>query len=158
MTPVGHFAIGFAGKKAVPKVHLGVLLLASWVLDILYFVFAFAGIESLENISKPGSVASPWSHSLLMSVVWSVATALLCARIYRNNRIGAVIGLIAFSHWVLDLIFWDNLPLSFTGPQQIHGLGLFNSMGSGSFAVELGLFFVGVSLYIIYAVRKRRLK
>lgn len=155
MTPVGHLAVGFATKRVVPKVPLGVLLSASWTLDILYFVFTLAGIESLENISKPGSVPCSWSHSLVMSVIWSVAVALLVSRIYCNYHTGTIVGLVVFSHWVLDLISWNHLPILFNGSLQIQGLGLFNSMGGGFFAVELGLFIPGVVLYIMYIIKKR---
>jgi hypothetical protein len=45
MGPIGHFSLGLAAKPAVPKVPLGVLLLAAWILDVLAIAFGFAGIE-----------------------------------------------------------------------------------------------------------------
>ena len=99
MGPIGHFSVGLAAKTAVPKVPLGVLLLATWVLDVLAIAFGFAGIE------KGGTAGLPWSHGLFMSIIWSVIAALLAARIYRDNRAGEVVGLLVFSHWVLDFRF-----------------------------------------------------
>jgi hypothetical protein len=47
---------------------------------------------------------NPWSHGLFMSVVWSLVAALLVARIYRSKRAGTVVGLLVFSHWMLDFV------------------------------------------------------
>ncbi len=147
MTPIGHLAVGFASKRGGAKVPLGILLAAAWLLDILYFVFAFAGMESLESISKPGSASGPWSHGLLMAVLWSVTAGLLAWRIYRSRQAGVLIGLVVFSHWLLDFVFWDNLPLLLAGSPEV-GLGLFKAMGGSSIFVELGLFAVGMAIYL----------
>ena len=128
MSPIGHLAMGFAAKTVGPKVPLGVLLAASWLLDILYFVFAFAGIESAENITKPGVVPTPFSHGLFMAVIWSVLAGLLVWRVYRSTRAGMVIGLVVFSHWVLDFISWNNLYLLFEGSPKV-GPGPFQFAG-----------------------------
>jgi hypothetical protein len=147
MTPIGHFAAGFAARRMDKKVPLGVLLAASWLLDLLYFVFAFAGLESLGDISKPGTVSAPWSHGLFMSLLWSVGAGLLAGQIYHSQRTGVVIGLVVFSHWILDFISWNNLLLLFNGSPQV-GLGLFSSLGSGFLFVELGLFLAGLVVYL----------
>ena len=148
MSPIGHLAMGFAAKTAGRKVPLGVLLAASWLLDILYFLFAFAGIESAKNITQPGVVPSPFSHGLFMAVVWSVLAGVLAGWVYRSRRAGVVIGLVVFSHWVLDFISWNNLYLFFEGSPQV-GLGLFNSLGGNFILVELGLMVVGLAIYFV---------
>ena len=154
MTPFGHLAIGFAAKPAGPtRIHLGVLLAASWLLDLLYFIFAFTGIESIENLTRPGAVPTPYSHGLFMAVIWSALAGLLAWRLYRSRRAGLVIGLVAFSHWVLDFISWNNLFLFFDGSPKV-GLGLFNAMGAGTIYVELGLFLAGLAIYFVFKPRK----
>jgi hypothetical protein len=142
--------MGFAAKTAGAgaKVPLGVLLAASWLLDILYFLFAFAGIESAENITQPGVVPSPYSHGLFMAVIWSVLAGLLAGRVYRSRRAGMVIGLVVFSHWALDFISWNNLFLLFEGSPQV-GLGLFKSLGGNFILVEVGLFVAGLAIYFV---------
>lgn len=39
MSPTGHFAVGLVAKRFAPKVPLGVLLLATEVIDLLFFLF-----------------------------------------------------------------------------------------------------------------------
>ena len=169
MGPIGHFSLGLAAKPVAPRVPLGVLLLATWVLDVLAIVFGFAGIE------RGGGAGLPWSHGLFMSVIWSVAAALLSARIFRDYRAGAVIGLLVFSHWVLDFIFhpipfpsfswrswqWSyghplvsDLPLLFGGSPKV-GLGLYNSISAvEATALEIGMFILGGAVYAISVLRR----
>jgi hypothetical protein len=148
MTPIGHLAMGFAAKTAGRKVPLGVLLAASWLLDILYFVFAFLGIESAENFTNPGAVPSPWSHGLFMAAVWTVLAGLLAWRIYHSRQTGLVIGLVVFSHWILDFVSWNNLHLLVEGSPKV-GMGLFTSLGGNFLWVEIGLFVIGLAVYLV---------
>jgi hypothetical protein len=148
MSPLGHLAMGFAAKTAGPKISLGVLLAASWLLDILYFLFAFAGIESTENLSQPGAFPTPWSHGLFMALIWTVLAGLLAGRFYHSRRAGLLIGLVVFSHWGLDFISWNNLPLFFEGSPKV-GLGLFTSLGGNFMWIEVGLFVVGMAIYVV---------
>jgi len=39
MGPIGHFAVGLAAKPVAPKVPLGVLFLATVILDVLAIAF-----------------------------------------------------------------------------------------------------------------------
>jgi hypothetical protein len=166
----GHCAVGLAAKPAAPKVPLAVLLLATLILDILAIAFGFAGIES----AKTGI---PWSHGLFMSAIWSVAAALLGARIFRDYRAAAVIGLLVFSHWVLDFVShpipfssfswrtwqWSfgrplppDLPLLFSGSRKV-GLGLYNSISAVDATVlEFGMLLLGAALYARYIVKNRK--
>jgi len=114
----GHFAIGLAAKPAAPKVPLLVLLLATEVLDLLCFGFQAIGIEdfgiSHTDINQGVIVLSPasipWSHGLFMSVVWSVVAAAIAFIIYQERRTASIIGLVVFSHWIMDFIV--HLPTS----------------------------------------------
>ena len=171
MGPIGHFSVGLAAKPLTPKVPLGVLLLATWLLDILAIGFGFAGIEG------GGSAGLPWSHGLFMSVIWSVLAALLATRIYRTHRAGVVVGLLVFSHWVLDFVShpipfssfswrswqWSyghplpsDLPLFFRGSPKV-GLGLYNSISAVEATVlEIGMFTLGGAVYAAYVFKKRK--
>lgn len=120
----GHVAAGLMAKKADPKVSLGALLVAAEALDILWGVFLLTGVEHL-----PPSV-SLWSHGLLMASVSSLVGGLAAARLYRDRRAAVLIGLVVFSHWILDFVshpMWPSvqpdLPLLFGGSPAV-GLGL----------------------------------
>jgi hypothetical protein len=167
----GHCAVGLAAKPVAPQVPLGVLLLATEILDIFATAFVYAGIEG------GAMTGNPWSHGLFMSVVWSLVAALLVARIYRSKRAGTVVGLLVFSHWMLDFVShpipfpsfswrtwqWSyghrlppDLPLLFAGSPKV-GLGLYNSMSAVEATVlELGMVLLGLAVYVSYIVNKRR--
>jgi hypothetical protein len=49
---VGHFAVGFAAKRAAPKVSLGTLILAACLSDVLWICFFPARIEQV--VIQPG--------------------------------------------------------------------------------------------------------
>lgn len=162
MGPSGHCAAGLAAKPLAPKVPLYVLLFATLVLDFLYFAFAYAGMEG----AKSGIPYShPWSHGLFMSVIWSGAAALLAARIYRDYRSGTIVGLLVFSHWVLDFISHPmgfghpvprDKPLLFHGSRKV-GLGLYSSISvPQALAIETGMLILGAAVYVTYTVKKKK--
>ncbi|MCP4541613.1 MAG: hypothetical protein GY832_31155 [Chloroflexi bacterium] len=159
----GHFAIGLVAKPAAPKVPLWVLLMATEIFDFLFFAFQAAGLESMAvttmdwnqgmQIQVPGS--APYSHGLLACVIWSVVAAVIVYVFYRDRRTSIIMGLVVFSHWVLDfIVHLPDLPLLFEGSPLV-GLGLWGS-GPGlivSILLELGLLFGGIAFYLV--MRKR---
>jgi hypothetical protein len=161
MSPTGHLAIGFAAKKYAPKVPVAVILIAAYAIDLLYFIFLALGMDTLDY--------DPWSHSLLMAVIWSLCAGLLAASLCRELRSGLVIGLVVFSHWVLDFIVWGNLPLYFD-PANRAGLGLYDrigfsltplNLGPGAIlaaVLESGMLFAGLAVYILFLRKSRREK
>ncbi len=163
MGPIGHFAIGLAVKPAAPKAPLWIYLLASETLDLLCFTFFALGIErngtSQVDLTHglqvliPGFI--PWSHGLFMAVAWSVVAGAAAFLFFRSRRVGVLIGLAVFSHWLLDFIVHPGeLPLLLAGSPTV-GLGLWSS-GPGlilSGILEVGLFAGGLVIYL--AGRKR---
>jgi len=163
MGPPGHFAIGLAAKPVAPKAPLWVLLLATELPDLLFFAFQAAGIEYVAvsttdfgrgvQILSPGSM--PWSHGLFMCLVWSVVAAAIAFLFYRGRRTSIVIGLMVFSHWVLDFIVHaPDLPLLFSGSPLV-GLGLWGSGPGLIISVILEFLLLGGGLAIYLVTRKR---
>jgi hypothetical protein len=150
---VGHLALAFAAKRTRPAVSLVWLVTAVMFVDLLWPLFLLAGIEVVRV--EPGNTAFtplafasyPWSHSLVMGVVWGALLAGL-ARWRGVDRGGALlIGALVLSHWVLDLITHaPDLPLT-PGSMSFHGFGLWNSI-AGTFLVESVLWIGGLALYL----------
>ena len=164
MGPPGHFGIAFAAKPLAPAVPLWALLLASEALDILSFGFISLGLErmAVSEISlqhglqtiTPGSVH--WSHGLAISLVWSIVFAIIIYLILRNRKAAVIVGLVTFSHWVLDFIVHSpDLPIFGNNSPQL-GLGLWTS-GPGfiiSILLEFILLVGGLAIY--WLARKRK--
>lgn len=132
---LGHFAVGLAAKPIASKVSLGILLVATQVIDILYAIFLLIGVGQLG-----GSV---WDHGLVMSLVWSSTAIGICFFVYRDLKASILVGLSVLSHWIGDFISWDHvLPLAFSDSPRV-GLGLYNSVAAmliGDFGLFGGAF------------------
>ncbi|MBY8985929.1 MAG: hypothetical protein KGD65_12720 [Candidatus Lokiarchaeota archaeon] len=168
MPALAHLGIGFATKRFAPQIPLWALLISSMVLDILSFIF----------------ISALWiTHGLFMSVIWSIVafliTALITIRLKTkkeqdNNsalwskeiiNISIVIGLLVFSHWVLDFIGWPmsvidpnatGVPLLFDYAATI-GLGVYSTW-LGALIMDIGVFFVGLAVYLHYVKKVRKVK
>lgn len=159
---IGHFAVAFASKKVAPKVSLGTLVIAAAFLDAVWPVLVLLGIERFRIV--PGFTAInpfdfvyyPWSHSLLMTLVWALLVALIYLAV-KGDRVGAVwVGLAVASHWVLDFASHrPDMPL-YPGGEIRLGLGLWQSVPA-TFAVEGLMFAAGIALYMQSTKSKDRI-
>jgi hypothetical protein len=149
---IGHFAVGFASKRFAPRSNVATLIAAAIFLDILWPIFVLLGWERVRI--DPGNtrftplefLSYPWSHSLLMSLLWASAFALIyyAATRYRAGSVAIWIGV--NSHWILDWITHaPDMPVYPGGPRL--GLGLWNSI-PGTMVVESLMLAVGLGLYI----------
>jgi hypothetical protein len=149
---IGHFAVGFAATKFAPRTSLAALLAAPVFLDLLWPWFLLFGWERVRI--DPGNTRFtpldlayyPWSHSLLMSIVWATAFALVYHALarYWPGTLAIWIGVV--SHWILDWITHrPDMPLYPGGPR--YGLGLWNSI-PGTMIVEMSMLVIGVWLYV----------
>ncbi len=150
---IGHFAVAFAAKKAAPKASLGTLVFAAVFLDAVWPVLVLLGIERFRIV--PGYTAInpfeflhyPWSHSLLMTVVWALAFAFVYFGM-KGGRAGAIwVGIAVASHWLLDFVTHrPDMPLYPGGSERL-GLALWQSWPA-TFAVEGMMFAAAVALYL----------
>ncbi len=150
---IGHFAVGFALKRFAPQASLGVLMAAAVLPDLLLPVFTLVGWERFRIV--PGITAFmpydleriPYSHSLLMTLVWALLFAGGYWLLTRFQLGAAAIFIGVLSHWLLDFVTHrPDLPLYPGGNLRV-GLGLWHSI-LGTLAVEVPLFIAGVWLYI----------
>jgi hypothetical protein len=166
---VGHFALGFAAKRAAPRTSLALLFAAAQFADLLWPLLVAAGIEQVRI--EPGNtaftpldfVSYPYSHSLALLAVWGVVLALVAVPraavrlkpdttddsvtgvVSGFSRTFAIVTALVVSHWVLDWITHrPDMPL-YPG-SATYGLGLWNSIPA-TLAIELALFAAGVWIY-----------
>ena len=159
---LGHYAVGLAAKKAVPKVSLGTLFLAGQLVDLLWPVFLLLGLEHVK-IDPGNTVVTPLdfydypiTHSLVGAILWSCVLGSAYFFLRKEKRTAALIGLVVFSHWILDLVTHrPDLSLGFGG-STFFGLGLWNSL-IGTIIVEVGIFAGGVFLYARTTTAKDRI-
>lgn len=149
---LGHVAVALAAKRAAPRTSLGALLLASEWLDVLWPVGLLLGLERVAI--RPGFtpvtplefLAYPWSHSLVMVLVWAAGFGWLVAR-RGGRRAGFVAGACVASHWFLDwLVHVPDLPLA-PWTQGRYGLALWTSVPL-TLALELGSLAFGLAVYL----------
>jgi hypothetical protein len=137
----------------VPRVQLGTLSFATQFLDELWPILLLAGVETVRVV--PGLMAAnpldfvsyPWSHSLLMAVVWGALIGGVYWSVRKYGRGALVVGLLVASHWILDLpMHRPDLQLA-PGVATRVGLGLWNSVAA-SIVVEMLVFGVGIVVYL----------
>lgn len=163
MSGLGHLAPAFAAKPTASRVPLWVLLIAGETNDILYFLFSSVGVEPKavitvmdfnQGLKYLTPVSNPWSHGLFMSAIWAMIAAAIAFLFYRDQRTSSMIGLVVFSHWILDFLMHSNLPLFFDGSPQV-GLGLENSGAGFLFMTVLDLLLLAAGIAIYFRARKQ---
>jgi hypothetical protein len=145
----GHFAAGLAIKGRVPSAPTWALLVGVAFLDLLFGPFVLAGIEHVTITPgvTPGFSLDfiDWSHSLIMSIVWSIALGAVFLR--RGRAVALAIGLAVFSHFVLDLAVHP-ADLAIWPHSAAHlGFGLWRLLPTGWWFVELAVVAAGVLYY-----------
>lgn len=104
----GHFGLAAAAKAKEPRAPLWALMLATVWLDVLFVPLVLTGAERFNPL--PGThggygeaiIYADYTHSLLGALVISALFGFVAARFW-SRRVGAVLGAVVFSHWLLDL-------------------------------------------------------
>ena len=139
----GHYAAAFALKAARPVVPLWVLFVAVQAVDVVFFVFALAGVETLRVVPHERGplamdlVTIPYTHSLALNLAYAAAVVAFASQ-RRQRSAGVVLAAALLSHWVFDLfVHVHDLPLTWTGADKV-GLGLWRRPLL-ALALEMGL-------------------
>ena len=157
---IGHAAVALAAKPLAPRVSLAWLLAAAYWVDMVWPVLLLAGIEQVRI--DPGNTAFtpldfihyPWTHSFAAVLVWSFLFGVFSLKC--GKREALILGLLVFSHWLLDaLSHRPDLPL-WPGSGTMIGLGLWNSVPA-TMIVECAIFAAGVAIYARSAPARDRI-
>lgn len=151
----GHFAAGLVLKAQEPRAPLWAILIGVGLLDLLFGPFVLLGLEraSVTPGISPGFSLDhiDWSHSLVMSGVWSLLYAALFVR--WGARLAGIMGLAVFSHFLLDLPMHPPDMALWPGSRVHLGLGLWRILPAGWWFVELAVIAVACAFYLRRARR-----
>ena len=159
---IGHFGLSFAAKKAAPKVSLATLFIATQFVDILWPFLLVLNIEKVAVV--PGYTKTnafeflyfPYTHSLLMGVVWGAVVGGIYWLFKRDNRGAFIIALCVLSHWFFDLIVHTaDLPLTPFNDYKV-GLGLWNHVAI-TLVLEFVIFLAGTYSYTTFTKAKNKM-
>lgn len=153
MAYIAHLVCGFGGKWIAPRINLFILIIASEIIDIIWLIFQNTGIENTKGM--------PWSHGLFMSLVWSILVIIIIFFIFKNFKSAISVGIIVFSHWIIDFITHPMGALVMGKPTDpdlflfffdspLVGLGLYNHSATIAYIFEILILSIGILLYILY--------
>jgi hypothetical protein len=151
---VGHYSVAFAAKSEGNRIPLWVLFVAVQFLDYIWATLVLLGIEKLRVI--PGFTAGsmldayymPYSHSLIVALVWSgVAAAIYKAAWGAKSSTAVLVAVAVFSHWVLDFVAHPP-DLAIYDNTWKFGLGLWNYR-EVEFGLEVAILAAGIVLYLM---------
>jgi hypothetical protein len=151
---IGHYGVAFAAKRAAPRTSLGALTFAAQFLDELWPILLLLGFEQVRIV--PGLMAAnpldfvyyPFSHSLLMAIVWGILVGGAYFLLRRYGRGAWIMGALVVSHWFLDLpMHRPDLPLWPGASSPKVGWGLWNSI-LATYVIEFGIYAIGIALYL----------
>src|SRR3954466_7514033 len=107
---IGHFALALAAKRATTRTSLGTLFAAAQLADLVWPVLLLLGAETVRvdvgntAFTPLDFVSYPWTHSLVMALLWAAGFGLVYRARTRWTRGAWVVAALVLSHWVLDLI------------------------------------------------------
>jgi hypothetical protein len=157
----GHFGVAAGAKAQAPSVPLWALMLATQLLDVIFVILYFAGVETFTAVDPAhpnaygGALIHAWyTHSLLGAALLAIVAGLV-ARGAWGRQGGLMIGAVVFSHWILDLVVHrPDLPIlpGNAGDLPLLGFGLW-TMPTVSAVLEGILVVAGAFLYYRAAMR-----
>lgn len=132
----GHIGAAAAAKSFDHRVPFWALLVASFLIDILFAILWAIGAEKME--AMPGTDGGygnmlfdvDWSHSFFGSIILSFVVLVFTAR-YWGGKGALILSGVVFSHWFLDLIVHRNdlpiMPGNVGGTMPRVGLGMWDA-------------------------------
>jgi len=146
---IGHFGVGFAAKRAAPKMSLGTLMAGVLWADLLLPLFMLAGWERAEIGSvgyMPAHFNFPYSHSLAALAVWAILLGGIYFLIKKDHCGALVLGLCVLSHFLLDWMTHRTGVLLYPGGEP-NGLGLWNLPWLNAL-IESAMLAAGLWIYV----------
>lgn len=148
----GHFGLAAGAKSADYRAPLWSLMLATMWLDVVFAPLFLLHIETIDTLAGGGYgksvIHAYYTHSLVGALILSAAFGAVAWWRW-DRRLGLLLGGVAFSHWVLDLIVHrGDMPIlpANAGNLPLLGFGLWR-VPVASILLEAALLVGGVFLY-----------
>jgi membrane-bound metal-dependent hydrolase YbcI (DUF457 family) len=120
MFAINHASAALLFKKKYPDVKLVWLLISVQLVELLWVLFNYIGLESTtteDSVKFVGDIHlshMPFSHSILSTVILAGLAYILIKKFFNSKMLATAISLAISSHIILDLLTHNNdLPLSF---------------------------------------------
>jgi len=126
----GHFAMGLALKARYREVPLLVLLFSVQLLDWIWLVLAWRGVEHFRLFFAANGTLQldlydvRYSHALFWSLFYAAGVFIVFVRAEGQRHWAVPLSLGVLSHWLLDAMSYSDLPFANFGPEIRFGLGL----------------------------------
>lgn len=144
MFAINHAATALIFKKKFPTVKIAWMLLSVQLVEILWVVLNFIGIEQTttdQNVSYVGDIhlhSLQYSHSILSSILLAGLSYVVIRYLFKDKVLALPFSLGVMSHIVLDLLTHaKDLPLTFFSGSPKFGLQLYSLHPYIAFALEL---------------------
>ena len=132
MFAIDHAATGLIIKKIYPDVSMTTILVSVQLIEIIWVILNFLGIEKTTTENKVQSVSDvhleymPFSHSIVTTAVLAAGAWIIIALGFKDINAGIAVALGICSHLILDLISHarDIVIAPFLGSRKF-GLGLY---------------------------------
>lgn len=149
---IGHWSAALIAATHPKSPRLPILFVAAQFTDWLFFGFVLLGVERMRIAPGFSQVSSldlydmPWTHSLVGTLVWSMAFG-VGVWLWMRQRVAALIAAaVVFSHWLLDLLV--HMPdLTIAGGAEKFGLGLWDHAAI-EMPLEIGITLGALWLYV----------
>lgn len=138
MAGIAHLGIGLVSSLLLPDIHVLILIICAYLLDIIFFGFLCVSLEQIPKEDQVGE--APWSHSLFMAIIWSVLAAIVSMLFTQDRFTTMIIGFLVLSHWVIDFLV---SPMTYAFPSDtgklLHPFGGSPKVGLGLMRTKLGV-------------------
>ncbi len=143
MFAINHAATGLIIKKIYPDVPMALILVSVQLIEILWVVLNFLGVEKTTTENRVKSVSDvhleymPFSHSVVSTAALAAGAGILLALGFGALNVGIAVALGICSHLVLDLISHArDIALSPIPGSRKFGVGLYEKNPGVAFVFE----------------------
>ena len=145
MFAINHAATALIIKTAYPDVPIAAILVSAQLIEILWVILNFIGIEKTTTADKIESVSDvhlsymPFSHSIASTITLAIVAWAVIALGFGESALGAAVAIGIVSHLVLDLLSHarDIAVAPFIRSTKKLGVGLYEKPVA-AFVLEIG--------------------